>query len=280
MHILIHSNPDATIAFIGGSTTESMFVTVEKRFPYLSGKLLENKTSLAINTLNSGVSGNDSLHSIDLFLNKIIANKPDIAVLMHNVNDLSVLLYEKTYWNNNDYRSPLIEEDRSLKSFIKQLLPNTYELLYRLKTSLAGQVDEFDKVRGQKLVPDKDKILDQFGANLTIFVNIAKARHITPVLMTQANRFTQNPKETVQKSLSALNSLGVSYEEYRALYQAMNEKVRTVASENNVLLIDLAKHIPQTSEYIYDPVHLNTKGSIKAAQIISEHLQKILPVKK
>ena len=269
---LIHEKADSTIAFIGGSTTECMFIDEDKRFPYLVGQLLETN-KFKVNTINSGVSGNDSLHSIDIFLNKIIADKPNIAVLMHNINDLSVLLYEKSYWNDNDYRSPLIVEDRSIKSFIKQLLPNTYELLYRLKTNLAGQIDEFKDIRGKKLTINRDQILDQFGSNLEIFVNTAKAKHIQPVLMTQANRFTEKPDATILKNLAALKSLGVSYQDYRDIYRAMNKKIRQVATANNVLLIDLEAQIPQTREYMYDPVHFTDKGSVAVANIIANTLR-------
>jgi len=42
-------------------------------------------------------------------------------------------------------------------------------------------------------------------------------------------------------------------------------------------VIDLAALIPQDKEYLYDVVHLNTRGSQLAAQLISEHLYKLVP---
>lgn len=271
----LHEEPDVTIAFIGGSTTESMFVDGDKRFPHLTGKLLE-KNGRTVNTINSGISGNDSLHSINIFLNKIMFDKPDIAIMMHNINDLSVLLYEKTYWNNNFYRSPLLEEDRSIKSFVKQLIPNTYELLYRLKADVSGHTDEFADVRGRELKINHKKILEMFAANLNIFINIAKAKNIKPVLMTQANRFTEKPDKVIHDNWAAVKALGVSYESYRELYMAMNQTIRKVAHENDILLIDLAKEVPQTKQYMYDPVHLNNIGSEFVSGVIAKHLENIL----
>lgn len=267
----LHKKPDITIAFLGGSTTECLFVDRDKRFPYLTGKLLE-KNSLKVNTINSGVSGNNSLHSINILLNKIMAKKPDIAIMMHNVNDLSVLLYEDTYWNDNFYRSTLIEEDRSIKTFIRRLLPNTYELLYRIKTSFSGFHDEFANVRGHDLQFDTKKVLAMFAANLTIFINISNAKNIKPVLLTQPNRLTAKPDKVILDSCAAIEALGISYESYRELYMAMNEKIRTVAKDNNILLIDLAKEVPQTKEYMYDPVHLNSAGSELVSTIIAQRL--------
>ena len=37
----IHDHPDLTIAFLGGSTTECIYVDEDNRFPYLVGRLLE-----------------------------------------------------------------------------------------------------------------------------------------------------------------------------------------------------------------------------------------------
>ena len=45
---------------------------------------------------------------------------------------------------------------------------------------------------------------------------------------------------------------------------------------NGVLVIDLARLIPQESEYMYDVVHLKTAGSQLAARIISEQLQPLV----
>ena len=59
----IHENPDVTIVFLGGSTTESMFVKPENRFPYRVGRILEKNLGVKINSLNAGKSGNNSMHS-------------------------------------------------------------------------------------------------------------------------------------------------------------------------------------------------------------------------
>ena len=52
-----HSDPDATVAFLGGSTTESSVVDEELRFPALVSVMLE-ADGLNVNTLNAGRSGN------------------------------------------------------------------------------------------------------------------------------------------------------------------------------------------------------------------------------
>lgn len=103
-----YDNPDNKIVFIGGSTTECMYVTENNRFPYLTGQLIEEKTNKQINSYNAGVSGNSSIHSLDILLNKIIPKKPDIVVIMHAVNDYAILAYDHSYWPVGTPRSELI----------------------------------------------------------------------------------------------------------------------------------------------------------------------------
>jgi lysophospholipase L1-like esterase len=61
------------------------------------------------------------------------------------------------------------------------------------------------------------------------------------------------------------------------LYARFNQAIREVGKQNGVLVIDLAALIPQDKQYLYDVVHLNNQGSQLAAQLISEHLQPLVP---
>ena len=112
----IHDHPDLTIAFLGGSTTECTYVDEDNRFPYLVGRLLERQTHLKVNSYNAGRSGINTLHCLNILLNKVVNLKPDIVVLMENINDLAILMYEKTYWNTNPSRSPIQERLPTFKT--------------------------------------------------------------------------------------------------------------------------------------------------------------------
>ncbi len=98
------------------------------RFPYLAGRLLEQQTHLKVNSYNAGRSGNNSLHSLNILLNKVVNLKPDIVVMMHNINDLAILMYEKTYWNTNPSRSPIQEKLPTFKT-VGQDLRQTFYLV-------------------------------------------------------------------------------------------------------------------------------------------------------
>lgn len=274
---LTNENADLTLAFIGGSTTECMYVDADKRFHNAVSDLLSNDKR-KINALNAGVSGNDSLNSINAYLNKVVPLQPDIALLMHNINDLSTLLHEGSYWNNNGFRSPIIYEDKSLKAILKTIFPNSFELLHRVKSELSGPVDEFAHDRGKTKTINEQGIYRLFEENLKLFISISKAKGITPVLMTQANRFTEKPDQVVINRFKDLESLGINYQQFKTLFDGMNDRIRKVASKNNVALIDLAKEIPPSKEYIVDTVHFNNEGSELVAKLIAKQLEAMIGV--
>lgn len=278
---LVHDTADVTILFLGGSTTECLYVEQENRFPYLVGRILENTIKgKRINSLNSGISGNHTLHSINILLNKGLLQKPDFVVMMHNINDLSILINEGSYWNNNPTRSLLIETNQSKsstvqagKDLIYSLIPNTYNLLLNIKNSFYGRQDEFEDVRNKDIVVDNSLVLKKFEKNLKAFIEIAKAYNSTPVLMTQANRFIKEPDDLIVKDWPNKN---IIYDDYRDLYNQMNQVVRNVAREKDIVVIDLATIVPQSNEYLYDVVHYNDFGSKFVANYIAEMLEPLL----
>jgi len=287
-----YEKPDLTLVFLGGSTVACIYVDEESRFPYLAGQLLEQQTGKRITSINSGVGGNNSLHSIDILLNKIIPVKPDAVVMMHNINDLVALIYDQTYWGKNPTRQPIVNFDfyknltgvKALSTMARDMyIPNLHAATRILSKKIFGKKvkdpeDEFAHVRGKKLTIDEAAILNEFKMNLETFISICRARKITPVLMTQFNRYKPNPDPKVLAAMQGFESdSGIPVGQFIDLYAKFNQAIREVAQENGVQVIDLAKQIPQDSKYIYDVVHLNTEGSKLAAQMISDQLKSLVP---
>jgi lysophospholipase L1-like esterase len=287
-----HEKPDLTLIFLGGSTVACIYVEEENRFPYLVGNLLAQKTGKQVTSINSGVGGSNSLHSLDILLNKIIPVRPDVVVMMHNINDLVALIYDQTYWSKNPSRAAIVNFSfyknltglKALSTLARDIyIPNLHAATRILSKKIFGKKvqdpdDEFAHIRGQKLTVDQAHILDEFRMNLQTFINICRARRITPVLMTQFNRYKINPDPKVLKAMQGFESdSGIPVREFMELYARFNQAIREVGQQNGVLVIDLAALIPQDKRYLYDVVHLNTEGSRLAAQLISERLQPLVP---
>lgn len=279
----IHPEADLTIVFLGGSTTECLYMDEDDRFPYQVGRLIERDLKLKVNSYNSGKAGNNSLHSIDILLNKVMFINPDIVVMMHNINDLIILLFEESYWNNNKMKSPIIKIKPSIGNNLEQSLiimrdycvPNLsrafgelFERFFKKKP-----LTEFPAIKGGKIEIKTSQLLQDFKANLEIFIDICRHRHIVPVLMTQANRFKEDPDTFVASLIRRIEiAHGITYKEFKEIYDLLNEQIRIVGKSNNVLVVDLANKIPREKQYMYDTAHLTSLGSHLTSQVIYQNL--------
>jgi lysophospholipase L1-like esterase len=285
----VHEHPDLVMAFLGGSTTECIYDDENNRFPYLTGRLLEEKTGLKVNSYNAAKSGNNSLHSLNILLNKVVELKPDLVVMMHNINDLAVLLYEKTYWNHHPTRSPLVEKPPCWKTVGKNLeetfqlardlvIPNLYGAVYRLvHTEGKFKADEFKQVRGRKILVNQEQLVPEFTLNLQTFINICRARGITPVLMTMPSRLKDRPDPLIARLMKGLeDQQGITYTDFKGAFDRFNQTIREVGARNQVLVVDLAQEIPQEKEYMSDVAHFTPAGSRLVAQRIVAGLRPLV----
>jgi hypothetical protein len=280
----VHAHPDLVLAFLGGSTTECRVVPEENRFPCLAGRFLEEDLKVKVNSYNAARSGNNSLHSLNILLHKLMPMRPDIVVMMHNINDLVALLYEKTYWNNNASRRVLVVVKPTLegqvRGFFQVLRERTIPHLYRAIVEFSQRVqgkdeeqDEFRHVRGGKVTINRTYLLQEFRSNLQMFIDMCRSRQITPVLMTQPNRLSGNLDPQAWKEVKVMEGMGIKFAEFEELHSLFNQAIREVGAANKVLVIDLARDIPSEPKYVYDPVHLTEKASKLAARIISQQLE-------
>ncbi len=276
-----YAHPDLSVVFLGGSTTECMFVDEENRFPYVAGILLEQATGKKINSYNGGMSGLNSLQCLDILLNKVIPLNPRVVVFMENINDLSTLLYEGTYWSQNTTRAPIetLKKTKLVGKLLKEILIPNLNYAYRNLRSMveAAHGDEFAKARGKKLQVDQARLTGEFAMNLQSFVDLCKVRGLAPVLMTQANRITDHPDPVVAAYINRFGrDTGLNYRDFKKIYDAFNETIRQIGRQNQVLVIDLAREVPPDKSYLYDMVHFNDKGSRYAAGIIADRLKTVI----
>jgi hypothetical protein len=227
------------------------------------------------------MSGSNSLNAIDILINKVIPLNPNVVVFMENINDLSTLLYEGTYWNHQTARSPLetLKKRQLVGKLLKEIfIPNLNHAYRNLKKTLSGQEeDEFAGARGKTLTIDQAQMGRDFAANLRTLVCTCKAWGIVPVLMTQANRITDHPDPVVAAYIGRDGrGTGIGYPQFKEIYDAFNDTIREVGRQNQVMVIDLAREVPADKKYLYDLVHFNDAGSQLAAEIIAARLKGVM----
>jgi lysophospholipase L1-like esterase len=260
------------IVFLGGSSTECGYVDEELRFPYRVGQLLNIGSGLTARTLNGGVSGNHSLHSLIQYLAKTAPLRPRYVVLMHNVNDLVLLSKTGSYWQAPPSRALVSSHPAVTPTPIinlAALVDPFMELGFSTKPT--EKIDEWSKYRDGNHQVDQEEIEKQFQSSLTSFVNIVRAFGSRPILMTQLNRF--KPDDEFIRATYEREWQPLSYESFVKLYARFNEIVRVVSNLNEVHLIDLDKSMPENNSLLYDAVHLNGEGSSMVASLIANEIR-------
>lgn len=292
----IHAAPDLTIVFLGGSTTECMYVDAENRFPFLAGRLLEERTGLKINSLNGGKAGNNVTHINLALASKVVPLQPDYVVLMEGVNDMGLLDREGTYWVEWDTTfSHLIDHELSFEKIGTDLrnllLPRTYEAVrvasrnaeFKLRGfKLTGDAHAADiaRARGESAMADN---LVVYRAAVTQFVTTAKAWGIKPILMTQLLQGEAGTQGSLTEGNyfdpTVLAARGLTPQSAKQKHALYNGVIRDVARTQDVPLIDLDALVPADASTVYDGMHFHDTGSRRVAEVIAAQLAGLVAVR-
>jgi len=260
-------NPDCTIAFVGGSTTECCAVAENLRFPAVVSKVLSEK-GLKVNTLNAGTSGTTLHDSINNLLNHVIQDQPDFVVLMHACNDVGVLSEKGSYAARS---GKLVGWSDIVRMSLMRL--SSYSSFLGLTRNVARERLFYQPTHPEEFKPRpaseaSDELDGMFQRRLRAFVRVGHALGVQPVIMTQplSNHFT---------------SLAPDWTDHSVQFR-FNELIRKVGREEDVIVIDLVRHletnVPRWDEHMklfYDGMHVNDNGS----RIYGEHIaERLLPV--
>jgi GDSL-like Lipase/Acylhydrolase family len=268
-----YKDPNATIAFLGGSTTECSAVQEDLRFPALVSGLLAQR-GLKVNTLNAARSGSTLHDTLNILLNHVIEDRPDIVVVMEASNDIGLLNNLKVGSYQSRMGSPV-----SILEFAKWSLQLASSKLYLAALVRASaSTDQFLTPDPTKDWRHKQPALHQSSVNLyrqrlKAFVHLCRSFDIQPVFMTQP----------FSGSTNALTPNWVD----RTAQDQFNAVIRMVGEEEGVLVIDLVRYLQEQvpewnkpMEIFYDAIHVTDKGSQVYAQYITERLLPLILQKK
>jgi lysophospholipase L1-like esterase len=256
--------PDFTIVFMGGSTTECLAVQEDLRFPVLVSKMLEAK-GLKVNCLNFARSGGTLHDSINVLLNHVIHDRPDVVVLMHATNDIGILKRDKDYRSRQG--SP-VSASQMAKYFLQSLSSSSSLFGMLRQAATVADIEEPDPEQFERFreIPEPGP----FAARLRIFTEMCRAFGISPVLMTQPQvSRLQNELTPAWSDPSAQN--------------VFNRAIREVGEQAGAEVIDLAAMVAgyaddmeELKRIFYDGSHVTDYGSQVYARIISQQLEVLL----
>ncbi|HXZ85204.1 MAG TPA: GDSL-type esterase/lipase family protein [Myxococcota bacterium] len=258
------ADPEFTLAFQGGSTTECLVVQEELRWPNQVAVQLE-PLGFRVNALNAGLSGNTAHDSLVNLIELVSIDKPDVVLLMNAINDAG-LLAEGGY----ALREPKPDGWRAGSRWLLQSLSahsSLVGLVRRVATFGPQEIHRSaDAVATLPSTPDSAP----YGARVRAWVRSARAFGMEPVLITE-------PLSTLR------NELTPPWTDAGALAR-FNDLVRQIGREEGVTVVDLAEalqHEPAfaTPEKIYyDGMHVNDAGAQLYGHLVAQALARdVLP---
>lgn len=291
---VVHPDPDAEIIFVGGSTTECLYVMPENRFPYVAGRLLEDRLGLKVNGINAGKSGNSTMLSLLATVGKVLPRRPDFVVLMHATNDIGVLNRYGSYWNESSDHALVGRREQSLERLFRDFRDATVPYSYRglrrglkalssagpLVGSAAAAVDATTAAAAPETGDDKRARMGaDFESALRSLVAVVRAWHSEPVLMTQVvvrAKPEARAAEGAYLSRDALAAGRFTPESFSSTHAYFNAIIRQVALSEGVPLIDLAAARDWSDVDVYDGLHFTDPGSRNVAEVVAAALAPLL----
>ena len=90
---------------------------------------------------------------------------------------------------------------QGLKAHATHYCPGcTHGVIHRMvHTESKFKNDEFKQVRGRKIEVHPEQLVQEFTLNLQTFINICRARGITPVLLTMPSRLKDDPDPLIRR---------------------------------------------------------------------------------
>lgn len=291
------------IFFLGGSTTEEIYLPEEKTFPWLvERKLSGARPGRKFECINGGVSGYLAADVLALLIYKVIYYEPDLVIVVLGVNDLiygTHPQYDPIHRLNFRKRifSPYSKED--LSELIGKIFKRSqfltlikWRILNRIfppeaekyKTSL----EQYEAFRqGRKKHPftpiSESKSLDDFKKYLEEIIFVAQGHGVRLIFMTEPSVYQPNlPPEIDEKLWMGWRGAGshltvnLSPEFLFREMNRFNQTTRELSLKYGVELIDLEKSIPKDLDHFYDDVHLTPAGAQKAAEVITAYLSQNL----
>jgi lysophospholipase L1-like esterase len=284
------------ILAVGGSATECLYLDQEEAWPRLLERHLE-AGGRRVFVGNVGMGGRTS-RDHRLQLEKLLPQHPEIraVIALTGINDLQARLGREAPpagpFGPSDYRRAFLVVPEAW------LTPPDAPVWSR--TQLAGLVRSlrappppphlvqdrtgrfYQGLRARRAaaprrpsLPDLSGALDEYRENLAAMADLARARGVRLVLMTQPVLWRAGLPESAEALLWFGTSGGGEYYDTLQLAEAMaryNGVVREVCADRGLSCVDLAGALPQSTSMFYDDCHFTERGGRAAAAVVAERL--------
>lgn len=256
---------------LGGSTTEDIQNQQNLHYCGEANKIFAEKIkNRKVVCINAGKSAFTSAHSLVRLETDLLAFKPDMITVMHNVNDLSVNFYpfDGRYNYGNKYLSDSYAPRMTNWILFKRILEKSRAFSYLFNTLQKAKTKPNMRINPK---PTDLVFKEAFRNNLTSIVGVAKAHGIEVVLLTEPGSLTEKNYYT---SFSVTDG-SIQYpppEEFKKLYEEYNQVIKEVATQTHAGFIDMYGLVGHDEKYFTDIVHTNADGVLRVGDLYANNL--------
>ena len=275
-----------TILAVGGSTTESLYISDGKTWPDRVGQDLSASFS-GLWVGNAGLDGHSTFGHERLLEQRIARLRPKVLLFLVGINDVgrddlkavdaALLAGGSGFWGTAVRWGA--EHSAVVSTALNLMRYREARRMNRVHKSLEvrwARVLTPDRDRSRALVAlHREKYVPAYASRVHALVQRSRALGMDPVLITQPALYG-NVVDPGTKVF--LGTLEVDAEQRLHgglawnLLELYNDVLREEGRTAGVLVIDLAAELPKDSRLFYDFVHFNNDGSAAVAKIVAARL--------
>jgi lysophospholipase L1-like esterase len=278
---------DLRILCVGGSSTESFYVTDKLSWPWLLQDRLAERLGRRVFVGNAGRSGHFSLHHDYLLNHYAPAAKFDWVIVLAGINDWGTLVHRRTYERRKTRiaQETLTAAHRGRPAYRALVLVQLLSSVGReaavvqdpegawYATARAERRAALERRTLHEPPPDLDQALAVYRANLGRIAATTRARGQRLLLLTQPTLYRKDLPEELERLLWAYSDDGAyTAHALERMMDAFNAALLEVCRREALECLDLASMLSKDTSTFYDDVHFNISGSAKVAALVADFL--------
>jgi len=278
--------PDGSTRIIiyGGSAVFDVESTKGDDWPHRVQRILRELGFSNLEVINAGVIGHTALESVGRLFTEGYAFKPDFVLIYNAWNDIKYFSSPNTVlrtlrpslegFDPRIHYGNMVDRLLCERSHLYTVLRRIY---YKTKLKIGKEGMRRADDTQYSIATLNPNGFRQYQLAMEVFVDLARNIGAEPILMTQARLVHgSNLLTSEQAKHIDYHHVGLSHEALVETFDRLDAIVRKVSAEKGTILIDASAHLSGKDWAFYDHVHVVPKGSDALAQLVADHLQKIL----
>lgn len=256
------------IVALGGSTTENLWNELGIHWPLVLECELRAQGFSEVRVLNTGMSAYSSAQTLVRLAFDVLDYEPDLVLVMHNVNDLGVSYRAARLGTVPDGHYLVKYGDRTFTGDLDSRDVVYSRLIHAVRARLRARLYDAQVEPLREHSTEEGERL--FARNLRSIIYLGRSEGTPVMLLTMPYAISLAHEESPPIGPDQVRM--VDAVETDALAQDLdrfNSVIRTVASDHQAPLADMAATFGASPHHFVDLVHYSSEGIIRFGQLLS-----------